>query len=131
MTSKILVTGAKGWLATEFIESLSPRMKNKHHLILLGRETLNLTFSQNSIITQRDFFQSELVDEIEGMVHLAFLTMGRIDESGPDRYTQKNSQITNRAVEIIRSKKPKWVITVSSGAAELYMKNTEVTALSM
>ncbi len=129
MTDKIVVTGASGWLATEFVEGLIDNSSELNNLILLGRKPTTLVFSNGFQIEQGDYSNNEINFEIQGLVHLAFLTMGRIHESSVEAYKQENLNVTKRAVELIRENKPKWVITVSSGAAGLYKDADEQTPL--
>ena len=129
MTNQIIVTGAGGWLATEFVEGLVDKPREFNSLLLLGRNTATRVFSGGLQRKQSDFFKTEIDFKIEGLVHLAFLTMGRIEESGAENYKRENLRITNKAAELIRKSKPKWVVTVSSGAAELYMNEDENSPL--
>ncbi len=119
MTGNIIITGSKGWLSREFLEYQFQEMKeiNPNIFKLLGRGQSKLILSNGQEIIQEDFMTTSPKGEVEGIVHLAFLTMGKLDTMQKKFYQEENSAITLRIKRLIQETNPKWLIIVSSGAA--------------
>lgn len=118
MTGKIVVTGAQGWMAREFLEAQFSRgLLDARSLKLLGRHDSILNFSNGLHLEQHNFFAEFSHDEVEGIVHLAFLTMGKLSGMSIKQYQDENNLIMNRVKTMVQENKPKWLMLVSSGAA--------------
>ncbi len=119
MTGNIIITGSKGWLSREFLEYQCQEINgiNPNIFKLLGRGQSKLILSNGQEIIQEDFMTSSPKGEVEGIIHLAFLTMGKLNKMQKKLYQDENSAITLRIRRLIQEKTPRWLISVSSGAA--------------
>ena len=118
----ILVTGINGWLGKSFINIASNNGKNYELVGLSSSDKIQIIFNaQNNKIKVpiKNFWNSNnLSGEVEGLVHLAFLTRDKLKNMSSSEYLYKNRQITQRACSLILDHKPNWVLTVSSGATQ-------------
>lgn len=119
MNGNIIITGSKGWLSREFLEfqlretnGIDPNVFK-----LLGRGRSKLILSNRQELIQEDFMTTSPKGETEGIIHLAFLTMGKLNNMQKKIYQDANSKIILRMKSLIKEKTPKWIIIVSSGAA--------------
>jgi nucleoside-diphosphate-sugar epimerase len=62
------------------------------------------------------FLVSQPPASLEGFIHLAFLTRDKVETIGPKDFISTNLSLISKACQIIECSKPKWVVTVSSGA---------------
>jgi nucleoside-diphosphate-sugar epimerase len=120
LTGKIVVTGAQGWMAREFLEAqFSKGTLDASKLKLLGRSDLKLKLS-NGLQLQQYNFLTDLSDiKVEGIVHLAFLTMGKLSGMPITQFQEENNIITNSIKKLVQEKAPQWLMLVSSGAAAI------------
>lgn len=120
MTGKILITGAQGWMAREFLEAqLSKGALDASRFKLLGRGDLKLNLSNGLQLQQYNFLTDLSDTKVEGIVHLAFLTMGKLKEMPLKQFQEENHMITNRIRTLVHDKAPQWLMLVSSGAAAI------------
>ena len=117
--SAILITGATGWLGQETIDLISrkPELVSHSNLILLASKnrTIELagkSFEAKTLKSTLDF----QVGEFFGVIHLAFLTRDKAKLMSTTEYVDSNKQISLQVSNLIRTCKPSWVVTVSSGA---------------
>ena len=116
---KIVVTGAGGWLGTEYLEVLLEELGStalKEFLICLGSSSRTKVLSDGTEIEIFALTDASISGRLEGLVHLAFLTRDKVAKMSAESYSHANLQITSAAVRLIETCKPKWVATVSSGA---------------
>ena len=122
LSKVILVTGINGWLGKSFINIASNAGKNYKLVGLSSRDQSQIIFNkQNGEIKVpiKNFWNfNNPGDDVEGLVHLAFLTRDKLKNMSSGEYLHKNRQITQRACSLILDCKPKWVLTVSSGATQ-------------
>jgi len=122
LSKLILVTGINGWLGKSFISTTIDNGKNYKLVGLSSRVQSQIIFNiQNNEIKVpvKNFWNfSSPSDEVEGLVHLAFLTRDKLKKMSSSEYLHKNRQIIQRACSLIVDYKPKWVLTVSSGATQ-------------
>jgi len=119
LTGNVIITGSKGWLSREFLEYQFQEINeiDLNTFKLLGRGQSKLILSNGKEIIQEDFMTTSPKGEVEGIVHLAFLTMDKLNNMQKKLYQDENSRITLRLKSLIQEKSPKWLIIVSSGAA--------------
>lgn len=122
MTSKILISGASGWLGTETVARIlegkfegiaAPNLK------LCSSDGRDVKFDLLHSFPTMQLKSLSGVTEInalEGFIHLAFLTKDKSSERSFNDYVAKNVELISTACEIIERDKPKWVVLVSSGA---------------
>ena len=121
-TSKVLISGATGWLGTESVARvLEGKIDGitEQNLFLCSSDGRHLKLD-SSIILPTVKLQSlsgeNGIKDLEGLVHLAFLTKDKSADYGFSDYVAKNIELISAACEIIERDKPKWVVVVSSGA---------------
>jgi len=122
LSKVILITGVTGWLGKSFVNIADKNEKIYNLLGLSSQSQSQLILNKrNSDITVpiKNFWNfSESTGEVEGLVHLAFLTRDKLNNMSSSEYFDKNRQITERSCSLILDHKPKWVLTVSSGATQ-------------
>jgi nucleoside-diphosphate-sugar epimerase len=118
MVRKVLITGATGWLGQEYLyRQYSKRGADfLNDFILVGSTSriinlFNLFPVQVYSLEDTDYFNN-----IEGVVHLAFVLRHRVQEFGTQDFMMHNKIITNKVVEIVKKVEPSWIVNVSSGA---------------
>ena len=125
--SRIVVTGATGWLGRETLDILeqTPGKSINSELILYAsrqNEIKNSRFTK-SVMPLEDLVDQNLVN-VDGVIHLAFLTRDKSRIIKHEDYLVSNLAITSTVATFIRNVKPKWVATVSSGA--IFDQNQEL-----
>ena len=121
-TSKVLVTGATGWLGRETVARvLEGKFEGITQSDLLlassnGRDLELDSLGVHPTVALETLSHRESTNTIEGLVHLAFITKDKTTEYSFSEYVAKNIELISTACEIIERDKPKWVVVVSSGA---------------
>jgi len=121
-SSKVLITGATGWLGRETVarviegkfESIA-----KTDLLLASSNGRDLELDSLGVyptVALENLSHRESTNSIEGLVHLAFITKDKTTQYSFSEYVAKNIELISAACEIIERDKPKWVVVVSSGA---------------
>lgn len=124
---KIIITGAGGWLGTSTIHFLTNSHRFKHiELILLTSDGRDILVVNRLFKTYKlNEYKVEAFSNIVGIVHLAFVTKGRVFENTFDLYVLRNREIIDIVVKLIKTAKPSWVTIVSSGAAAKFNSSIE------
>ena len=124
---KIIITGASGWLGTSAIEFLINSNIYRHiELILLTSNGRNIWIQNRCFQTHKyNDYKVDISENVIGIVHLAFLTKGRVNEITNKVYILQNREITQTVVRLIKTANPSWVTTVSSGAAAKFNSSIE------
>jgi nucleoside-diphosphate-sugar epimerase len=121
-TSKVLVTGATGWLGRETVARvLEGKFAGitQSNLLLAssnGRDLELDSLGEYPTVALENLSHRESTNSIEGLVHLAFITKDKTTQYSFSEYVAKNIELISAACEIIERDKPKWVVVVSSGA---------------
>jgi len=121
-SSKVLISGATGWLGTESVARvLEGKFEGvtEQNLLLCSSDGRNLKLdSSNTLPTLKlqSLSGDQGVKNLDGLVHLAFLTKDKSADYSFSDYVAKNIALISAACEIIERDKPKWVVVVSSGA---------------
>ena len=113
---KILVTGATGWLGKSSINFLLEKNFAIKNIVAAASANKTMDLGELTTIPVEDFLNLNPNAEIDGIIHLAFLTRDKVDSLTFEKYVKMNNQITGKAVDMIKKVKPKWVVNVSSGA---------------
>ena len=112
----ILVTGATGWLGKSSINFLLEKNFAINNIMAAASKDGTMDLGGFNTIPVKDFFNLNPSEEIDGIIHLAFLTRDKVDFLTFENYVKFNNEITSKAVHLIKTVKPKWVVNVSSGA---------------
>ena len=121
-TSKVLVTGATGWLGRETVARvIEGKFEGitQSDLLLASSNGRDLELDSLGVyptVALETLSHRESTNSIEGLVHLAFITKDKTTEYSFSEYVAKNIELISAACEIIERDKPKWVVVVSSGA---------------
>ena len=121
-TSKVLVTGATGWLGRETVARvIEGKFEGitKSDLLLASSNGRDLELDSLGVyptVALENLSHRESTNSIEGLVHLAFITKDKTTQYSFSEYVAKNIELISAACEIIERDKPKWVVVVSSGA---------------
>ena len=121
-TSKVLVTGATGWLGRETVARvLEGKFEGitQSDLLLASSNGRDLELDSLGVyptVALETLSHRESTNSIEGLVHLAFITKDKTTQYSFSEYVAKNIELISAACEIIERDKPKWVVVVSSGA---------------
>jgi len=122
LSKVIIITGVNGWLGNSFINIASNSKKNYSFLGLSSRNYSQVVFDKlkkHNEVSIKNFWNfTNSSGEVEGLVHLAFLTRDKLKGMSSGEYLAENRKITERACDLVISCKPKWVLTVSSGATQ-------------
>ncbi len=116
---QIVIYGAKGWVGRSAADLLfsTKHALRKHQILLIGSKTE----SSKIVNLPTDIYSSE-----ESLVHIgsnvlflnsAYLRREKISGISTFTYEQANAQITRFGLDLIRSKRVKTFINLSSGAA--------------
>ena len=121
-TSKVLVTGATGWLGRETVARvLEGKFEGitQSDLLLASSNGRDLELDSLGVyptVALENLSHRESTNSLEGLVHLAFITKDKTTQYSFSEYVAKNIELISAACEIIERDKPKWVVVVSSGA---------------
>jgi nucleoside-diphosphate-sugar epimerase len=112
---KVVVTGANGWLGRSSLWSLS-RMVEINEILAVTRNKSEIEVD-SIIFKPINYSELECLDyQVDGYIHLPFITRDKVEKFNNDSYLQQNKEIIQKAEHIIKLLKPKWVISISSGA---------------
>ena len=121
-SSKVLITGATGWLGRETVARvLEGKLDgiSNNNLLLASSNGRDLELDSLGVFPTNalaEFSDTKSKDAIDGLVHLAFITKDKTAEYSFSDYVAKNIELISAACKIIEREKPKWVVVVSSGA---------------
>ena len=121
-SSKVLITGATGWLGREtFARVIEGKFEGitQSDLLLASSNGRDLELDSLGVyptVALENLSHRESTNSIEGLVHLAFITKDKTTQYSFSEYVAKNIELISAACEIIERDKPKWVVVVSSGA---------------
>lgn len=114
--SKIVITGATGWLGSE----LSKILVEEHNLSTRQLHCISTTNRKVKIgkntFTTITFRDLDKIEDIVNYYDFAFLPRHNIDSIGPNKYKEANEKIIMDSVNAISDLKPKNVVLASSGA---------------
>jgi nucleoside-diphosphate-sugar epimerase len=115
MSSAIAISGASGWLGNESIEVVENLISKDSQLLLTsnGREIV-LRNSQKR--DTKSFLETQPPNSLDGFIHLAFLTRDKVEAVDLKEFITTNLALISKACQFIETSKPRWVVTVSSGA---------------
>ena len=115
--SRIVITGAAGWLGRSLInvllEILGPDCLNQLELYGSHERWIKLQSGQNLLIKKISSFKS--AGDIELFAPFAFMTQEKMNNQGKDYYIQANEYLINCHQQIIESSSINSAISLSSG----------------
>jgi nucleoside-diphosphate-sugar epimerase len=111
----IAITGASGWLGRATIATLLESGVNPIDIRCFSSKRKKFSV-KNIEFQSHPLFELQECEDIEILVHLAFLTRDKVNTLNLSDYLSINREITRIACDFINTKKPGSVITISSGA---------------
>lgn len=121
-TSRVLISGATGWLGTESVARIlegSVESIHANDLVLSssdGRDLKIDSIKAMPTVKLKSLSGTGSNTKLKGFIHLAFLTKDKVEKYGFSDYVAKNIELISAACEIVERDNPKWVVVVSSGA---------------
>ena len=121
-SSKVLITGATGWLGRETVARvIEGKFEGitQSDLLLASSNGRDLELDSLGVyptVALENLSHRESTNSIEGLVHLAFITKDKTTQYSFSEYVAKNIELISAACEIIERDKPKWIVVISSGA---------------
>ncbi|MCX6430089.1 MAG: NAD-dependent epimerase/dehydratase family protein, partial [Actinobacteria bacterium] len=113
----LIVTGATGWLGRELLERLtSPVDQVSSDTTLISTRSKTLKLSSGREMLTQTYDEVTLPITVDGFVNLAFLTKEKVAKVGFDNFVLRNMELISRACRVIETSRPKWILSVSSGA---------------
>ena len=112
----VIVSGASGWMGQSFCRAVSNGFFPFQTAEIVGLTSRKIEFPSEFEINFHDYSNYSSERNIEGYVHLAFLTRDNVSKMPLSEFIEINKKIIDRAAAIIRNTKPRWVALVSSGA---------------
>ena len=126
--SKILVTGATGWVGKSFLEELLkhiPSEEYKERVYAFASKKCRVKIKGDNGIEINVPVQelSKIIKHRHSekilLIHAAFLTKDKMAKYGERRFAETNSAITNIITSFVDSCKQIKVVHISSGAAKV------------
>lgn len=126
---QIVIFGANGWLGRSAVIASSPFWENspEDSLLLIGSKNSRVVLDgkEFNILTQNQ--AASLIKNGCMFLNAAFLRREKLQTMDTSKFIEKNLEISNFALQQIRSQKVKYFINLSSGAAQPY----DVESLSL
>jgi nucleoside-diphosphate-sugar epimerase len=110
----VIVSGANGWLGRSSLWSLST-IEKINRIVPVTRNKMNFKVSEYEFnsVEYKDF---NLNFSIDGFIHLPFVTRDKVATQSNQSYINENLKLISWALKVIKIYKPKWIISISSGA---------------
>lgn len=115
ISSKILVSGATGWIGRELLHIFSESNIDLGRLILISSKNQIIKIN-GADFNVSDFNTKEISNPIESYFDFAFLTKNQLKKYGPERFKEINLSIISNSTSLIRRVCPRTVVLASSGA---------------
>ena len=118
MSKRVIITGATGWLGQEFLfrEFLKDGDRFIDNFILVGGTSRTIKLFDRFQVKVYSLEEVKNFEEIDGIIHLAFVLRHRVNEFGVEEFLKLNEGITQKVANIVKLFKPNWIVNVSSGA---------------
>lgn len=120
--AQIVIYGANGWLGRSAIAVSKSFLENSPEvpMLLIGSKesTVAIDGKEFGIVTQKQ--ATSLIRSGCMFLNAAFLRREKLHTMDTSSYIEKNHEISNFALEQIKSQKVKYFINLSSGAAQPY-----------
>ncbi len=119
----VIVSGANGWLGRSSLWSLS-QIQESNLIYAVTRNRMKV-INNNLNIKSLDYNDVLLENfVVDGFIHLPFITRDKVGIEPKNNYISENLKLISWALEVLRKHKPKWIISISSGAVYKNGNNT-------
>lgn len=118
MSKRVIITGATGWLGQEFLfrQFLKDGDRFIDNFILVGGTSRTIKLFDRFQVKVYSLEEINNFDEIDGIIHLAFVLRHRVNEFGVQEFLKLNEGISQKVANIVNLLQPNWIVNVSSGA---------------
>lgn len=123
--SKVLISGATGWLGREILNIFSETNFKKVHINLIGSKNEHVIVKEK-IIEVRSFKNYKDKESVNNYFDFAFLGRNKFEKLGPEKYREINMEIISNSTNLIKRIRPKTVVLSGSGAIYSMKKSTKV-----
>ena len=119
----VIVSGANGWLGRSSLWCIS-QFKEFNSIYPVTRSEANIAIQDLNFksLNYTDILNEDI--SIDGFIHLPFITRDKVGIEDNNKYISENLKLISWALEVIRKHKPKWIISISSGAVYKNGNNT-------
>jgi nucleoside-diphosphate-sugar epimerase len=119
----VIVSGANGWLGRSSLWSLS-QIQESNLIYAVTRTRMKIINDNLNIksLNYNDVLLENFV--VDGFIHLPFITRDKVGIEPENNYISENLKLISWALEVLRKHKPKWIISISSGAVYKNGNNT-------
>lgn len=115
ISSKILISGATGWLGRELVQIFSESDLDLGRLILISSKNHMIKIN-GTAFNVSDFNTKEIPNLVESYFDFAFLTKNQLKKFGPEKFKEINLSVISNSVSLIRRVCPQTVVLAGSGA---------------
>lgn len=122
--SKILISGATGWLGREILNIFSETNFEKVQINLIGSKNTHVIVKEK-IIEVKSFKTYNDIESVNNYFDFAFLGRNKFEKLGPEKYREINMEIISNSTKLIKRICPKTVVLSSSGAIYSMKKSTK------
>lgn len=126
--SKVLISGATGWLGREILNIFSETNFEKVHINLISSKNEDVVVKENKLEV-KSFENYKSFESVNNYFDFAFLGRNKLDKIGPEKFKEINMEIISNSTNLIKRICPKTVVLSSSGAIYNIKKSTEAGVL--
>lgn len=122
--SKVLISGATGWLGREILNIFSEANFEKVQISLISSKDGDVVVKGNKFEV-KSFKNYENTKSINSYFDFAFMGRNKLEKIGSDKFKEINLEIISNSTNLIKRIGPKTVVLSSSGAIYNTKKNTK------
>lgn len=126
--TRILITGASGWLGRETICLLANSIDSFESLnIVFAGHSEKIVKVHNSVIKINALKNLPRGSRFDLILHYAFSTQGMRDTLGAETYLALNRELTSGVIDLVRNNSATKTLALSSGAAAFVNRNSAIS----
>jgi nucleoside-diphosphate-sugar epimerase len=113
--SRVLISGATGWLGREILNIFSETNFDMAQINLISSKNQEVVVDGKKF-EAKSFENYQSVEPVSSYFDFAFLAKNKLEKVGPEKYKEINLKIISNSINLIKRIRPKTVILSSSGA---------------
>lgn len=122
--SKVLVSGATGWLGREILNIFAESNFEKVQINLISSKNGEV-FVKGNKLEVKSFKDYKSIESVDNYFDFAFLGMNKLEKIGAENFKRINMEIISDSSNLIKRICPKTVVLSSSGAIYNIKKSTK------
>ena len=122
--SKVLVSGATGWLGREILNIFAETNFEKVEINLISSKNGEV-FIKGNKLEVKSFKDYKSIEPVDSYFDFAFLGMNKLEKIGAENFKRINMEIITESTNLIKTICPKTVVLSSSGAIYNIKKSTK------